>query len=77
MHVIIVYFSFVTYLVGLVFVKNCVLTLQYPDYIDAYLRFAAIAKARNNLQLSIELVVIPITLSLLILSLSLSQTNNS
>ncbi|PPR86876.1 hypothetical protein GOBAR_AA33811 [Gossypium barbadense] len=29
---------------------------KYPDYIDAYLRLAAIAKARNNLQLSIELV---------------------
>ncbi|XWS26610.1 hypothetical protein CRYUN_Cryun26dG0045500 [Craigia yunnanensis] len=28
---------------------------RYPDYIDAYLRLAAIAKARNNLQLSIEL----------------------
>nr|KYP34398.1 RNA polymerase-associated protein CTR9 isogeny [Cajanus cajan] len=30
--------------------------LQYPDYIDAYLRLAAIAKARNNILLSIELV---------------------
>ncbi|XP_022754797.1 protein CTR9 homolog isoform X1 [Durio zibethinus] len=29
---------------------------KYPDYIDAYLRLAAIAKARNNLQLSIDLV---------------------
>ncbi|XP_057971236.1 protein CTR9 homolog isoform X2 [Malania oleifera] len=29
---------------------------KYPDYIDAYLRLAAIAKARNNIQLSIELV---------------------
>ncbi|CAK7352480.1 unnamed protein product [Dovyalis caffra] len=29
---------------------------KYPDYIDAFLRLAAIAKARNNLQLSIELV---------------------
>ncbi|KAH7572071.1 hypothetical protein ACOSP7_015084 [Xanthoceras sorbifolium] len=29
---------------------------KYPDYIDAYLRLAAISKARNNLQLSIELV---------------------
>ncbi|XP_031267897.1 protein CTR9 homolog isoform X2 [Pistacia vera] len=29
---------------------------KYPDYGDAYLRLAAIAKARNNLQLSIELV---------------------
>lgn len=29
---------------------------KYPDYIDAYLRLAAIAKARNNVQLSIELV---------------------
>lgn len=30
---------------------------------DAYLRLAAIAKARNNLQLSIELVVITHTTS--------------
>ncbi|KAB5552511.1 hypothetical protein DKX38_009822 [Salix brachista] len=29
---------------------------KYPDYVDAYLRLAAIAKARNNLPLSIELV---------------------
>ncbi|KAL4613741.1 protein CTR9 homolog [Castanea sativa] len=29
---------------------------KYPDYVDAYLRLAAIAKARNNVQLSIELV---------------------
>lgn len=29
---------------------------KYPSYIDAYLRLAAMAKARNNLQLSIELV---------------------
>ncbi|CBI27821.3 hypothetical protein VitviT2T_016290 [Vitis vinifera] len=29
---------------------------KFPDYIDAYLRLAAIAKARNNIQLSIELV---------------------
>ncbi|CAI0387866.1 unnamed protein product [Linum tenue] len=29
---------------------------KYPGYIDAYLRLAAIAKSRNNLQLSIELV---------------------
>ncbi|KAF5748435.1 hypothetical protein HS088_TW04G00389 [Tripterygium wilfordii] len=29
---------------------------KYPDYADAYLRLAAIAKARNNLQMSIELV---------------------
>ncbi|KAL5211526.1 hypothetical protein ABZP36_022373 [Zizania latifolia] len=29
---------------------------KYPDYIDAYLRLAAIAKERNNLQLSIELI---------------------
>ncbi|XP_065849180.1 protein CTR9 homolog [Euphorbia lathyris] len=29
---------------------------KYPDYVDAYLRLAALAKARNNLQLSIELV---------------------
>ena len=36
--------------------------LQYPDYIDAYLRLAAIAKAQNNILLSIELVsVIPLT----------------
>jgi RNA polymerase-associated protein CTR9 len=32
------------------------LYLQYPDYIDAYLRLAAISKARNNILLSIELV---------------------
>lgn len=32
--------------------------LQYPDYIDAYLRLAAIAKARNNVHISLELVVI-------------------
>ncbi|XP_042498406.1 protein CTR9 homolog [Macadamia integrifolia] len=29
---------------------------KYPDYVDAYLRLAAIAKARNNIQLSIELI---------------------
>ncbi|KAK9131368.1 hypothetical protein Sjap_011855 [Stephania japonica] len=29
---------------------------KFPDYIDAYLRLAAIAKARNNTQLSIELI---------------------
>uniref|UniRef100_A0A0E0EB54 Uncharacterized protein n=1 Tax=Oryza meridionalis TaxID=40149 RepID=A0A0E0EB54_9ORYZ len=29
---------------------------KYPDYIDAYLRLAAIAKEKNNLQLSIELI---------------------
>lgn len=29
---------------------------KYPDYVDAYLRLAALAKARNNFQLSIELV---------------------
>ncbi|KAK9275357.1 hypothetical protein L1049_022621 [Liquidambar formosana] len=29
---------------------------KYPDYADAYLRLAAIAKARNNVQLSIELI---------------------
>lgn len=29
---------------------------KYQDYVDAYLRLAAIAKGRNNLQLSIELV---------------------
>lgn len=29
---------------------------KYPDYLDAYLRLAAIAKARNNIQLSIELI---------------------
>jgi len=35
---------------------------QYPDYIDAYVRLAAIAKARNNILLSIELVTtIPMT----------------
>ena len=32
------------------------MVLQYPDYIDAYLRLAAIAKARNDIQLSIALV---------------------
>ncbi|KDP33904.1 hypothetical protein JCGZ_07475 [Jatropha curcas] len=32
------------------------IVFKYPDYVDAYLRLAAIAKARNNLQLSIELV---------------------
>lgn len=31
---------------------------QYPEYTDAYLRLAAIAKARNNVQISLELVVI-------------------
>ncbi|KAK6152003.1 hypothetical protein DH2020_014638 [Rehmannia glutinosa] len=31
---------------------------KYPDYTDAYLRLAAIAKARNNVQISLELVVI-------------------
>lgn len=31
-------------------------TLQYPEYVDALLRLAAIAKARSNIQLSIELV---------------------
>ncbi|KAJ7955971.1 Protein CTR9-like protein [Quillaja saponaria] len=29
---------------------------KFPEYVDAYLRLAAIAKARNNLHLSIELV---------------------
>ncbi|OVA06840.1 Tetratricopeptide TPR-1 [Macleaya cordata] len=29
---------------------------KYPDYLDASLRLAAIAKARNNIQLSIELI---------------------
>ncbi|KAK4479038.1 hypothetical protein RD792_014549 [Penstemon davidsonii] len=29
---------------------------KYPDYTDAYLRLAAIAKARNNVQLSLELI---------------------
>lgn len=29
---------------------------KYPDYIDTYLRLAAIAKEKNNLQLSIELI---------------------
>lgn len=32
------------------------LLLQYPDYVDAYLRLAAIAKDRNDIQLSIALV---------------------
>lgn len=37
----------------------CVFQLfQYPEYTDAYLRLAAIAKARNNVQVSLELVVI-------------------
>lgn len=30
--------------------------VQYPGYIDAYLRLAASAKAQNNLALAIELV---------------------
>jgi RNA polymerase-associated protein CTR9 len=30
--------------------------LKYSDYIDAYLRLAAIAKGKNNIQLSIELI---------------------
>ncbi|KAK8913860.1 hypothetical protein KSP39_PZI024157 [Platanthera zijinensis] len=29
---------------------------KYPDYIDAYLRLAAMAKERNNIQLSIEMI---------------------
>lgn len=29
---------------------------KYPDYLDAHLRLAAIAKARNNVQLSTELI---------------------
>ncbi|XAR53477.1 hypothetical protein NMG60_11022043 [Bertholletia excelsa] len=29
---------------------------KYPDYVDAYLRLAAIAKARNNVQMSSELI---------------------
>ncbi|XP_050382212.1 protein CTR9 homolog [Argentina anserina] len=29
---------------------------KYPDYVDAYLRLAALAKARNSFQVSIELV---------------------
>ncbi|RYQ97080.1 hypothetical protein Ahy_B08g093071 isoform B [Arachis hypogaea] len=33
-----------------------VMNWTFPDYIDAYLRLAAIAKARNNILLSIELV---------------------
>lgn len=40
------------------------LYLQYPDYIDANLRLAAIAKARNNILLSIELVTIILLSSL-------------
>lgn len=35
---------------------NFLRCLQYPDYVDAYMRLAAIAKERNNLELSIELV---------------------
>lgn len=34
------------------------LFFQYPDYLDAHLRLAAIAKARNNVQLSTELVTL-------------------
>lgn len=30
---------------------------KYPDYVDAYLRLAAIAKSRNNVQLSTELIL--------------------
>lgn len=30
--------------------------VQYPGYIDAYLRLAASARAQNNLPLAIELV---------------------
>ncbi|XP_047319890.1 protein CTR9 homolog [Impatiens glandulifera] len=30
--------------------------LKYPDYVDAYLRLAAIANARNNIEMSMELV---------------------
>jgi hypothetical protein len=33
--------------------------VQYPGYIDAYLRLAASAKAQNNLPLAIELVGLP------------------
>lgn len=40
-----------------VLLNSFVRSLQYPEYIDAYLRLAYIAKARNNIQLSIELVV--------------------
>ncbi|KAK1327237.1 hypothetical protein QJS10_CPA01g01086 [Acorus calamus] len=29
---------------------------KYPDYVDAYLRLAALAKDRNNIQLSIDLI---------------------
>ena len=51
---------------------NVFLLLQYPDYVDAYLRLAALVKARNNFQISIELVIIiPITLFFLILCLCL------
>ena len=42
----------------------CVSLFQYPDYVDAYLRLAAIAKARNNVQMSIELVVISLFASI-------------
>lgn len=41
--------------------SNSFIWFQYPDYVDAYLRLAAIAKALNNVQLSIELVVPPLT----------------
>ena len=49
----------------MLYVSFFIFLFQYPDYIDAYLRLAAIAKARNNILLSIELVtVIPDLLSL-------------
>lgn len=31
--------------------------LQYPDYVDAYLRISAMAKSRNDFQLGIKLVL--------------------
>ncbi|KAJ8767463.1 hypothetical protein K2173_017507 [Erythroxylum novogranatense] len=34
----------------------CLILYKFPDYVDSYLRLAAIAKAQNNLQLSIDLV---------------------
>ncbi|KAL6585721.1 Protein CTR9 [Orobanche minor] len=35
----------------------CFILFKYPDYTDAYLRLAAIGKARNNVQISLELVI--------------------
>lgn len=54
---VLVLFFFIWY----VLLNSFVCSLQYPDYVDAYLRLAAIAKARNNVQLSIELVKLLLT----------------